>query len=111
MTRRGPGVVRRALVAAIKDAEWIGPADAATVRAAKDLADVIDDLRTGRESELQLHGALGIDSRAAWHSATVHGKFLAYLEALRLTPATRPAVLPDSGTDLVTQLRSAIATE
>lgn len=108
MPRPGPGVHRRALVAALKAADWVGPADEAAVRAAKDLADILDALRRENQAAL-LHGYT--DSKTAWHSSAVHRRFLDYLEALRMTPATRPAEATDDANDLVANLRAVVAGE
>jgi hypothetical protein len=106
VARPGPGVHRRALTNAVRAADWIGPADEATVRAAKDLADILDALRRDNQAAL-LHGYT--DSKTAWHSSAVHRRFLDYLEALRLTPATRPAEATDEADDLVANLRAVVA--
>lgn len=100
------GVHRRALTRAVRAATWLDPdTDAAAIRAAGDLADILDQLRDSRQGSL-LGG--GIDSKGAWHAASVHAKFQTALEGLRLTPATRPEVATEEATDLVTELRAVV---
>ena len=107
MARRpSPGVHRRALTAALRAADWHVDADEAAIRAAKDLADVLDALRRDNQAAL-LHGYT--DSRTAWHTANVHAKFLDQLRELRLTPATRPEPATADATDLVQTLRAVVA--
>jgi len=98
------GVHRRALAKAVKAAWWIGDSDGAAVRAAGDLADMLDLLRSQRPTTLD--GRVSIDTKEAWHAASVHAKFQTALEQLQLTPATRLEVVSDDTNDLVTELRA-----
>jgi len=99
------GVHRRALTRAVQAATWLDlDTDAAAIRAAADLADMLDQLRASRLDQL----VSGMDSKAAWHAASVHAKFQTALEQLRLTPATRPEVATDEATDLVATLRAVV---
>lgn len=100
------GVHRRALGRAVKAATWLDPdTDAAAIRAAADLADIIDQLRDHRQNTLL---GMVLDSKEAWHAASCHQKFLNALESLRLTPSTRPAQATEDAADLVTQLRAVV---
>ena len=74
-----------------------------------DLADMLDQLRATRLAEQSLSGVAMVDSKAAWHAATVHGKYLAMLEALRMTPGTRPEQVADDTADLITSLKATLA--
>ena len=104
------GVHRRSLIRAVKAAWWLdADQDAAAIRAGMDLADMVDQLRATRLAEQSLAGVAMIDSKAAWHAATVHGKYLQVLEALRLTPGTRPEQVADDTADLITSLKATLA--
>ena len=104
------GVHRRSLVKAVAAAWWLdADQDAAAIRAAADLADMIDSLRATRLAEQDLLGVRLMDSKAAWHAATVHGKYLQVLESLRLTPSTRPEQVADDTADLITSLKQTLA--
>lgn len=110
MKRRQQGVHRRSLARAVKAAWWLDPdQDAAAIRAAGDLADMIDALRASRMAEAVFMGVGLLDSKAAWHAATVHGKYLQVLEALRLTPSTRPEQVADDTADLISGLKASLA--
>ena len=100
------GVHRRALTRAVKAAWWLdAEMDAAAVRAAADLADMLDLLRSTRLAEASLGGLQIIDSKAAWHAASVHQKFQVALAACRLTPDTRPEQVADDAADLIADLK------
>ena len=104
------GVHRRSLAKAVAAAWWLDPdTDAAAIRAAGDLSDMLDALRSTRMAEQSLQGVAVMDSKAAWHAATVHGKYLAMLEALRLTPSTRPEQVSDDAADLISGLQASLA--
>lgn len=105
------GVHRRALGRAVKAAWWIDPdQDAAAVRSAGDLADILDDLRSARIiTQTHMAGLVGDEaSKKAWHAGSVHGKFQAALAGLRLTPETRPEQVADDAADLLTDIRKAL---
>lgn len=100
MPRRGPGVHRRALTRAKQAAYWLEDSDLAAIRAAEDLADRLDDLR--RANEPTLGGqASSIDH---WRASAVHSRFLQALEALRLTPSSKPEALTGADDDLIAEL-------
>jgi hypothetical protein len=102
------GVHRRTLRQAVQAAWWLdADQDAAAIRAAGDLADIIDQLRLSRDNQTMM-GARHIDSKEAWHAAVVHGRYLAALEALRLTPSTRPEVVTDQAADLIDSLKRSL---
>jgi len=101
------GVHRRALARAVAAAWWIDDTDAAAVRAAGDLADMLDLMRSQRPTTLD--GRVSIDTKEAWHAASVHAKFQTALEQLQLTPATRPQVVSEDTADLVTELRAVVS--
>ena len=104
------GVHRRSLVRAVAAAWWLdADQDAAAIRAAMDLADMIDALRSSRLAQAVMLGEALLDSKAAWHAATVHGKYLASLESLRLTPSTRPEQVADDTADLISSLKATLA--
>ena len=104
------GVHRRSLRQAVKAAWWLDTdQDAAAIRAAGDLADMLDALRGVRVADQALSGMAVIDSKAAWHAATVHGKYLAILIELRLTPGTRPEQVSDDAADLISGLKASLA--
>ena len=110
MTRGQQGVHRRSLARAVRAAWWLDPdQDAAVVRAAGDLADMIDGMRASRVLEQDLLGMGLLDTKAAWHAATVHAKYLDILTALRLTPATRPEQVADETADLISGLKASLA--
>lgn len=98
--RPGPGVHRRAFTKAKHAAWWLEDADAAAVRAAEDLADRLDSLR--RSTNPQLGGTpSSIDH---WRAAAVHSRFLQALEALRMTPGSRPESVTEADSDLIAAL-------
>ena len=110
MTTQRHGVHRRSLARAVQAAWWLDTDQAAAaIRAAGDLADMLDALRASRMAEQVLLGMALLDSKAAWHAATVHGKYLAMLEALRMTPGTRPEQVADDTADLITSLKATLA--
>lgn len=103
------GVHRRALGRAVKAAWWLdADQDAAAIRAAADLADMLDLLRSTRLAEASLGGLQIIDSKAAWHAASVHQKFQAALSSCRLTPDTRPEQVADEAADLISELKRSL---
>jgi hypothetical protein len=105
MTRQG--VHRRALARAVRAAWWIdADQDAAAVRAAGDLADMLDLMRANRPTTLA--GLVVLDTKEAWHAASVHAKFQTALESLRLTPATRPETVTEDTADLISDLRRSL---
>ena len=106
------GVHRRSLGRAVKAAWWLdADQDAAALRAAGDLADMLDLLRATRVMEAQLLGLTMMDSKAAWHAASVHQKFQTALASCRLTPDTRPEQVADDTADLLTDLKRSLADE
>lgn len=103
------GVHRRSLTRAVRAAWWLDlDQDAAAIRAAGDLADMIDQLRDWRMQQVNLTGLGVFDTKEAWHAASVHAKYLAALEQLRLTPATRPEQVADDTADLISSLRDSL---
>ena len=110
MTRLQQGVHRRSLARAVRAAWWLdADQDAAAIRAAGDLADMIDGMRASRLVEQDLLGLGLLDTKAAWHAATVHGKYLDALVSLRLTPSTRPEQVADDTADLISGLKASLA--
>lgn len=102
------GVHRRALTRAVRAAWWLDPdTDAAAIRAAADLADILDQLRARRLDALSLM-ATAEPSKEAWHTASVHQKFQGALSALRLTPDTRPESVADDTADLISDLKRSL---
>jgi hypothetical protein len=110
MTRQG--VHRRSLARAVKAAWWLDhDQDAAAIRAAGDLADMLDQLRDRRAATMGFGNVVLVAadaSKEAWHAASVHAKYLAILEALRMTPATRPEQVSDDTADLISELRRSL---
>ena len=103
------GVHRKALGRAIKSAWWLDPdQDAAALRAAGDLADMLDQLRATRQAEQRLLGVAMVDSKSAWHAASVHQKFQTALASCRLTPDTRPEQVADDTADLISELKRSL---
>lgn len=101
--------MRRSLTRAVRAAWWLdADQDAAVIRAAADLADIIDELRTSRLATVTLMDVGAMDSRSAWHAASVHAKYLSALEQLRLTPATRPEQVADDTADLISSLKRSL---
>ena len=105
MPGRQHGVHRRALAKAKQAAYWLEPSDAAAIRAAEDLADRLDDLRTASEPTLGGQ-ASSIDH---WRASAVHARFLQALEALRLTPSSRPEGITEADDDLIANLAKSMA--
>lgn len=103
------GVHRRALGRAVKAAWWLDlDTDAAAIRAAGDLADMLDQLRDRRASVMAFSGVTLIAadaSKEAWHAASVHQKFQGALASLRLTPDTRPEQVADDTADLLSDIK------
>ncbi len=103
------GVHRRALGRAVKAAWWLElDQDAAAIRAAADLADMLDAMRLHRHAQASMIHSL-IDTKEAWHAASVHAKFQAALEQLRLTPSTRPEQVSDQASDLISDLKRSLS--
>ena len=103
------GVHRRSLGKAVQAAWWLDrDQDAAAIRAAGDRADMIAGMRASRLSEQDLLGIGLLDTKAAWHAATVHGKYLDALVSLRLTPSSRPEQVADDTADLISDLKRSL---
>ena len=96
-----PSVHRRAFTKAKQAAWWLEDTDLAAVRAAEDLADRLDSLRTPAKS---LIGDVEPDSLDHWRASAVHSRFLQALEALRMTPGTRPETVTEADDDLIAAL-------
>ena len=101
------GVHRRALIKAKKAAYWLEDSDAAAIRAAEDLADRLDDLR--KASVRNLGGATS--SQEHWRASAVHARFLQSLEALRLTPSSRPEGITTEDEDLIATLAKSMGSQ
>ena len=102
------GVHRRSLTRAVKASWWLEPdQDAAALRAAADLADILDDLRARRMDTITLM-LTSEPSKEAWHAASVHAKYQQALAGLRMTPDTRPEQVADDTADLITDLKRSL---
>ena len=70
---------------------------------------MLDLLRATRVMEAQLLGLTMMDSKAAWHAASVHQKFQTALASCRLTPDTRPEQVADDTADLISDLKRSLS--
>ena len=95
------GVHRRAFHQAKQSAWWLEDTDQAAVRAAEDLADRLDSLRRRSKG---LTGDIEPDSLDHWRASAVHSRFLQALEALQMTPGTRPESVTEADNDLIAAL-------
>jgi hypothetical protein len=106
--RAGWGVHRRAFHQATASGWWLEPRDQAAVRAAEDLADRLDSLRRRSKG---LQGDIEPDSLDHWRASAVHSRFLQGLEALQMTPGTRPATVTEADNDLIAALAATMTGE
>ena len=102
------GVHRRSFAKAKLSAWWLEDTDAAAVRAAEDLADRLDSLR---RPSTGLTGDIEPDSLDHWRASAVHSRFLQALEALRMTPGSRPESPTEADSDLIAALAETMAAE